>query len=132
METQSALRWPRDLFRSPDGVDQACPEQFDVTGAPHMLFFGPYQTLAAGTWELTLDLTFDDEAARRIYLAEFGCGEDVSRFWFRPGQAGRHNVPVTHVFAQESLAEARLWTARAAFHGSLQFHGAEVSPNVSP
>ena len=126
-ELSESVWWDRELFKWGDHPEQVCPAVMDITGAHRILAFGPYATLAPGTWRASVVFDVEDEAAKRFYRIDFGADSGFDYIDFRPAKAGRHTVTLTHTFPHSELAWVRL-AVGAAFHGQLAFLGAEIEP----
>lgn len=124
MTAPQAVTWGRDLFRTGEGTDEACPAAIDITGPMRVLVFGPMRVLPAGGWRLTASFALSAEAARYPYILQFIHGESLVEQRFQPAGEGRFDISLENTFEADAVAALRLWLGGAAFHGCLQFFGA--------
>jgi len=117
--------WERTRFQNSD-VPGPCPEILDLTGPPRRLIFGPYLTLGDGRWRATAVFDLCEEGAKRVLALEFGIHPDcvVTEV---PPRSGRHEIDLEFDFPPGGAwAELRVWVQRAAFDGTIRFHGVKV------
>lgn len=120
--------WPAEMFTlDPRHVRSGGSERLDVTGKPRFLVFGPYVTLPAGRWKATFRLSFDEAASRMNYWLDWGGTEHFARAEARPGRPGVYEVHIEHESHHDEPFELRVVLTEGAFHGAIEFNGAEIS-----
>ena len=128
----TSMWWGRELFLSVDVPDGRCPAVVDVTGRARILFYGPYAPLGAGSWRVKAILELCPDAARCRLALQFGVSMDFTTVEIARGPAGRREIEVDYFCETPGLAELRLVLTRAAFHGEIEFHGADIYTVVAP
>lgn len=122
------VKWKPELFsydrRRP--AHSLAPGSLDVTGAPRILVFGPYVSLPAGLWRITLDFTVDEAAAGLRYHVEWGDQTGFSLHPFQPSAAGRYELQIEHRWQIRGAAEIRLVLEQGAIDGTLTFEGLQI------
>ena len=119
-DAEPAHVWSRERFFNGDGSWTPCPPVIDVTGPPRFLCYGPGLQLEAGLWRVRISFELCPDAARRVYLVQFGAGADYTTVESELGRPGRQDIEIDHFMKIDDIAYVRIWVARAAFHGEFK------------
>ena len=119
--------WARELFRWGDAPEAPCPAVLDITGRARILVFGPHLHLPPGRWRLSASFHLCRDAARSPLRLECGAGARLAHLDFQPDGAGVYRVALDCELDEPAPFEMRLSVLRAALHGELRFHDAEVT-----
>lgn len=101
--------------------------EFDLTGRPRVLMFGPYIVIPAGRWRATVRFGFSAPTAKHLYRADWGSQEVYTSYEFRPGREGLFQLVIEHEWYEPLPSEFRLLLLEGAFEGNVTFFGADIA-----
>ncbi|WP_150125923.1 hypothetical protein [Brevundimonas sp. LM2] len=99
----------------------------DITGGPGLLVNGPQISLPPGRWEITVQFTLDDDAARYELALEWGGLPDhFVTMSVKPNHGGLFRAVMSFETDRSVRSELRIRLTEGALHGQFEFLGAQV------